>query len=254
MSDPAPNHALPFYYALLPPRFYLGWRARRVVRKARRSQNRRHEQEIGLLPFLVPSQSLALDVGANRGVYTHFLSPLCPQVIAYEPNPWCARFLERGAPANCTVRPVAVSDRSGRSQLRIPFARDKEKKLQHNVGTLVPSDPESSSDLTIEVPKIALDDESFDLPIGFIKIDVEEHELEVLQGARKLLMRDRPNLLVEILDAAENPVDHPVLSLLESLGYTGFALAGGRHLHHLSQIEAQNLGRNILFFPAGKLE
>jgi FkbM family methyltransferase len=49
----------------------------------------------------------------------------------------------------------------------------------------------------VEVPAISLD--QIDLPrIDFIKIDVEGHEPEVLAGARRLLARDRPFVLMEI--------------------------------------------------------
>ena len=34
--------------------------------------------------------------------------------------------------------------------------------------------------------------------IGFIKIDVEGHELEVINGARKLIKENKPILLIEI--------------------------------------------------------
>ena len=50
---------------------------------------------------------------------------------------------------------------------------------------------------TIRVPLRTLD--SYNLSnIGFIKIDVEGHELDVLRGAEVTLRRDQPNLLIEI--------------------------------------------------------
>jgi len=37
-------------------------------------------------------------------------------------------------------------------------------------------------------------------PVAFIKIDVEDGEIEVLNGARRILATHRPTLLVEVQD------------------------------------------------------
>ena len=66
-------------------------------------------------------------------------------------------------------------------------------------------------------------------PVGFIKCDVEGHELEVLRGADQVLREDRPALLVESVD------DRPaagqtarVFDHLRGLGYTGCFFVDGR--------------------------
>src|SRR5437868_5966109 len=49
-------------------------------------------------------------------------------------------------------------------------------------------------ELEIEVRTL----DQFDLRnVGFVKIDVEGHELAVLEGAARTLARERPNLLIE---------------------------------------------------------
>jgi hypothetical protein len=40
-------------------------------------------------------------------------------------------------------------------------------------------------------------DDAIGGPVGFIKIDIEAHELPVLEGAAEILNRDRPVLLIE---------------------------------------------------------
>jgi len=49
----------------------------------------------------------------------------------------------------------------------------------------------------VEVPAITLDQLPLP-PIGFIKIDAEGHEPDVLAGARQLLTRDRPLIYTEV--------------------------------------------------------
>jgi hypothetical protein len=73
----------------------------------------------------------------------------------------------------------------------------------------------------IQVPLVPLDDEGLP-PIGFIKVDVEAHELPLLAGARLLLQRDRPTMLIEV-DHRYHP-ERPVadcLAEIEGLGYRG---------------------------------
>ena len=62
--------------------------------------------------------------------------------------------------------------------------------------------------------------------IGFIKIDAEGVELKVLKGAKKLITKYKPTLLIEI---EERYISEPIeksLSKILNLGYRGFALIG----------------------------
>jgi hypothetical protein len=53
--------------------------------------------------------------------------------------------------------------------------------------------------------------------IDFIKIDVEGAELLVLQGAEKVLIKNKPVLLVELWEDTENALK--VMSFLKDLNY-----------------------------------
>ncbi len=244
----------PFHYQWVPPKLHLAWRANRTLRKARRRSRTRGEQELALLPFLVRRDAVAIDVGANRGNYTYFLSKLCKHVFAYEPNPWCADFLERAAPANCTLKRIALSDRSGVARFSVPYDLDKADMLQHNIGTL---SPERSTDYTnraimeVEVTTARLDDENIS-NVGFIKLDVERHEWQVLDGALETIERERPVLLVEILDARENLENNKLISFICSLGYDCFFLTADMRLQHVSSADQRSIGRNAIFFPIAR--
>ena len=59
--------------------------------------------------------------------------------------------------------------------------------------------------------------------VGFVKIDVEGHELAVLKGARQLLVDQRPNLLVEIEEHADRKGElDAIIEFLRELSYQGW--------------------------------
>jgi hypothetical protein len=58
-------------------------------------------------------------------------------------------------------------------------------------------------------------------PVGFIKIDVEGHELSVIKGATALIRRDSPIILVELEDRHRPDAMRSFSSFLGGLGYGG---------------------------------
>lgn len=57
--------------------------------------------------------------------------------------------------------------------------------------------------------------------IGFIKMDVEGHELNVLKGLRETLIREKPVLFIEI--HMTEPTSNETFLFIKSLGYTKVA-------------------------------
>ena len=70
--------------------------------------------------------------------------------------------------------------------------------------------------------------DSLDLgDVGFIKIDVEGHETEVIDGASELIARCRPIMLVEIEEVHSGKPVRVVINEIERHGYRCFALFDG---------------------------
>lgn len=180
------------------------------------------EPEIRLLPRLCRADELSLDIGANYGVYAWHLARFSKAVIAFEPQPGPADFIRRGLGAKVRVEQVALSDGEGEVVLRVP--RDR---MQDGRATIEPGNALDALDATeIVVPRRRLD--SYDLPrVGFVKIDVEGHELATLAGARSLLERDRPTLIVEAEDRHRAGAVESVAAFLAGLGYRGAFLRAG---------------------------
>jgi FkbM family methyltransferase len=201
------------------------------------------EIELNLLPALVDKKRAAVDIGANAGVYSLKLSQLVPHVYAYEPHPRMARILRASMPPNVTVRQVAVSDVDGQAQLRFPVNAGIETDV---LGTIDPANTAvASADFrTIEVATVQLDSLSLD-PIGFVKIDVEGHELSVLLGAKNILRRDGPTLLIEAEERHRPGAVESIRSFLADYGYSGMFVLNGR-LHTLENAHAASKHQSAL--------
>ena len=63
---------------------------------------------------------MAIDVGANVGLYAGILSRYFDRVIAVEPHPGCARYMRDVLPGNCFVVEKAASSSRGSAKLRVP--------------------------------------------------------------------------------------------------------------------------------------
>jgi len=181
------------------------------------------ESEIELLPFLVDPERQAIDVGANIGRYTLPLSRRAAHVHAFEPHPRLAAVLRATFPSRATIYEAAASDRNGMTQLHIPLVDGREDQGIASVETGAFDDTFEGSFGSLDVRTLTLDSLS-DCNIGFIKIDVEGHELSVLQGAEKLLARWRPTVLVEVEERHSPGALGRVNAFFDALNYRGFFL------------------------------
>ncbi len=156
---------------------------------------RSDEPEFQRLAGLVRPGDWVLDVGANVGHYTLRFSELVGQdgrVIAFEPIAETVEILSamscRAPFRNITLLNVAVSDRAGLLRLQVPANPDG---LPDYCQSRVANDGGEAA------LSIALDDLTFAHRIALVKIDVEQHEVSVIRGMRKLIERDLPILIVE---------------------------------------------------------
>jgi FkbM family methyltransferase len=172
---------------------YYALRSRVITELANR--NLYESAELHFLKKCVPVAGVAIDVGANFGVYTTRLSDLVGpngRVLAFEPLGRVYDALVE------TVKPYpqvshfkqGISDQSaGEVEFKIPllFGEIPEPALA-TVG-----DSASMKCLIEKAEIIHLDSLLSQLSrLDFVKIDVEGHELQCLNGARGLLTTHRP--------------------------------------------------------------
>jgi FkbM family methyltransferase len=172
-------------YTFVPARLYM-WR---LIRK----HMRKGEPELKILPQIVPPGRIAIDVGANKGVYTHLLSRVAQAVEAFEPNPKIYRILNRALPPNVVAHQVALSDRIGTAELIVPMYGGG---FSNQTASLNPRKRNEGAGV-VRVAQRTLDSYGF-TNVGFIKIDVEGFEPAVLAGARETITRERPVMQIEL--------------------------------------------------------
>lgn len=176
------------------------------------------EPELMQLEQWAPRHRLALDIGANHGIYAWRLRSLARAVHAFEPNPHLVERLRAALPS-VQVHGCALSDRDGEAELRVPRTTSV---AYHGWGTVEVSNQltvvRSTSVDAMLVPLRRLDGFELD-DVGFIKIDVEGHELAVLRGVEQTLRRCRPNLLFEADDQHRPQAMETVRTFLSEFGY-----------------------------------
>jgi len=161
------------------------------------------------------------DVGANVGLYTWEVHKVCPlrKILAFEPDPENIKLLEKtlnGANfQNVEIYKCALSKEIS----EVPFFQDT---LTSATGCVAGKDkPWIEQYLNGSANEIRVKTETLDSVIrqdrtpSLIKIDVEGHEIEVLQGAINTLSEVKPLLIIESFP----PKQSTVLSLLDEIGY-----------------------------------
>lgn len=172
----------------------------------------------------IKTGSLAIDVGANIGVYAKIFSNAVGnegKVIAIEPDPISLQVLARKFPkskSNVLIIEAAVSNKSGKlflNQNKLSPARS----YISNKGLSIQS---------VTIDQVTLDNK---IPLSVIKIDVEGAEGLVIYGGEKTIRKYRPVILMEytpdrLYNYGTDPIE--LLTFLEKNGYS-FCISGNKN-------------------------
>jgi FkbM family methyltransferase len=144
-------------------------------------------------------EGVFLDVGANSGQHSMFMSRYAKAVHAFEPfPPVLARFrrmLEINKIANVTVHPVGL----GREAARLPFD-DRDLSFSLEAG----NKSRASMELEIVPADTALKEAGV-MRVDLVKMDIEGFEKSALLGLADTLRRDRPVVVFELTIDSERP-------------------------------------------------
>jgi len=134
---------------------------------------------------LCNNRGLALDIGANVGLWSRDLCEHFTQVIAFEPvEDFRTCLLKNVTASNFEVKACALGDQD--TQINMVITTE-------NTGH---SHVDTASIGTGSIPMYRLD--SLNLPkIDYIKIDCEGYENTILRGAKETILKYKPIMVVE---------------------------------------------------------
>lgn len=182
-----------------------------------------------LLEMSSSKEGVFLDVGANVGYYSLLLSSENSQlkVWAFEPNSLPRAALEQSVKNNSLgsrvkVFPVALSDHDGEMSFSVEEGISGSGHLTTSV--------ELSNKVTVrQFERLWAEEGSPE--ICCVKLDVEGHEFQVLCAMRKMLERDRPPLVVELVEEQLMRSGSSIKEVKDFLTSLGYKEEGGFELN-----------------------
>lgn len=152
------------------------------------------------LPRILSKEENAIDIGGNVGHIAYFLSHHCRRVYTYEAvGVVFDRLKEVTKMAdNIIATKMAMGDYCGEADFFVDHERLSNSGL-HDVSAVPTSFKPTNEFKTVRTRVATVDSLEIEKP-GFIKIDVEGSELDVLRGAELTIAEHHPDFLVEIYE------------------------------------------------------
>ena len=221
-----------------------------------RAINNSYEKELFFIDRFSDKSKDALDIGVYRGVYSFKLSKNFKKVHAFEPNILLFPYLNKNLKKiikNIELYNIALSDKKGNTELKLPirtnsiFKDNIEELYQLGAASMHPN-KEFKEFKKLQVKMDRLDNITIDNDIGFIKIDVEGHELEVINGAMQTIQKNKPILLVEIESRHSKRSVEETIKHISNLGYDCF-FVNNQKLTSIEKLNDKNTENNYFFLP-----
>lgn len=203
---------------------------RRLKGSLARTDGEHRETDVGAVRKLVGEGDAAVDIGANFGFYTALLAGLVGsrgRVYSVEPISLTYEILQNNIRklnlGNVRSFHCAMSGRDGTATMEVPkYEAGGDNFYQARI---VPASEENGSLKHFPVKLKSLDSllQGKSRRIRFVKIDVEGHELSVIQGASRTIDRSRPVLFIEVSTDLDDP-GSPASELSALLGRKGYSV------------------------------
>jgi FkbM family methyltransferase len=144
--------------------------------------------ETALMEGQINSESIFVDVGANIGYYTLLMARVAKKVYAIEPDKKCFEILKKNVEdnnlKNVILLNIAASDKKEKKYLSRDEKNQGNSQINDKNGEIIWAN--TLDNILINEQKISL-----------IKIDTQGWEPQVVEGANKIIKRDRPTMFLE---------------------------------------------------------
>lgn len=132
--------------------------------------------------------SVVVDVGANIGYYTLLMAMRAKKVYAIEPDKDCFEILKKNVEENGLKNVVLINMAASNKKGEKYLMRDEK-----NQGNSKINDKNGETILTRTLDNMLINEQK----ISLIKVDTQGWETQVIEGAKKIIKRDRPTLFLE---------------------------------------------------------
>lgn len=234
---------------IIPEKYLLKKRLKRAVKK-------NYEKELEIIDQFGDKSKDALDIGVYRGVYSYKLAQHFNLVHSFEPNPLLFPYLDRNLKKiikNINLYNLALSNKDGVAKLKLPvrnksiFKNNIEELYQLGAASIHSNNIfKNFKEIKVEMKK--LDNIKIINKIGFIKIDVEGHELEVIEGSINTISNNMPVLLIEIEKRHTKKPVEDTITYIKKIGYECFFVEN-KKLLSVDNLKDKKLENNYYFLP-----
>jgi FkbM family methyltransferase len=201
----------------------------KYIYRANKYRHTSDSEEINYLIKHIFKGETVMDIGCHKGAYLYWMQQrvgVTGNVIAFEPQPTLHNYLSNiindvQSYSNVKLYPYALSNKAGLLNFYVPKGKN-ETSPGASLNTQK-NEQEDCTTLQVEVKRV----DDFITEVGnklsFIKIDVEGHELELLQGAQQTLNKYHPIVLIE-LEARHCSKErvNEVFAFITTMGYKGY--------------------------------
>lgn len=227
-----------------------------LKRRLERAIRNNEENEIKLVKKFVSKDSECIDIGVYRGVYTYEMSKYAKVVHSFEANPIIFENLKKNLmklKKNINFYNFALSNKNEKVELKIPIRNSNSSKNNYKeyykLGrATIHEDNVMQNYEKFIIDRKKLDDCNFKNKISLIKIDVEGHEIPVIEGGMKTILDNKPTLIVEIEERHSNQKVSFAINFINSIGYKSFYFLDDK-LKTTDELDDLNKCRNYIFLP-----
>ena len=215
--------------------------------KIKTLKNDRKEGDFFTFLDMVNPGDCVLDIGANIGIMTYFLSEKVGsgEVFAFEPVPEnlaaLRKIIFKHKLHNVTLIDKALGAEAGELEMVMPnFGKARKQGLSHVIHDTIDTFNEGTK---YKVEVVTLDSvfENSTCKPTAIKLDVENFEYFVLKGGESLITQNHPIIYTELWD---NENRSKCMDILTNWGYKTFVVVDGELVKWDKQIHAH---QNFIF-------
>lgn len=233
-------------YKTLGLKKYLSLVSNVYIKNIKKGKWKTEYPELHYLKDIIHEGDLCIDIGANLGYYSFFMSKYAGKtgkVFAVEPIPIFAEIWKKNVAKtkidNLTLLPYALGETNKNVKMGMPVI---DGVLHHGMTKVICDDSnyEKVFDVQMRNPKELFDSLE---KIDFIKVDIEGYESVVFENMKDIIAKHKP-LIQSELGGIENRTKS--IDILTNLSYKVCVLKD-YNLIEISPSEAENYNQDFYF-------